>query len=216
MTISGHDVLLVDAANTIIHKPLLWQNFCSVLERFGYRVGESELRKKHKLISEIIDFPDRTSQEFYRKFNAEVLLSLGIIPSDNLLEAIFGACTYLPWVTFDDVSVLASIPIRKMVLSNFNSSLRDTIYSLTGDIFDDVIVSEEEGVRKPDERFYQVAIERIGADPERILYVGDSIKLDMIPAFNLGMDAWLIDRDENFPYFIKRLKSFEDLIQRGK
>jgi FMN phosphatase YigB (HAD superfamily) len=48
--------------------------------------------------------------------------------------------------------------------------------------------------------------------PEEILYVGDSIKLDMEPASATGMNAVLIDRLNAFPgYRGIRINSFAEL-----
>lgn len=205
-------VLLLDAANTIIHKPALWENYISVLTDFGYCVSEIELRKKHKMISEIIHFPDRTSVSFYRQFNSEVLLSLGIIPVDDLIEAIFKACTYLPWETFNDTQILNKIPLRKAILSNFNSGLGKKIDSLFGaSLFEIVIASEEAGIGKPEVGFYEYAVQALGVSPAEILYVGDSLKLDVIPASSIGIQSWLIDRDNNFTHFSNRLNSLNEL-----
>lgn len=58
--------------------------------------------------------------------------------------------------------------------------------------FDDVIESAVVGVRKPDERIYQIALERLGLEPELAAVVGDSVKKDILPAKRLGCKAfWL-------------------------
>jgi len=54
-------------------------------------------------------------------------------------------------------------------------------------------------------------LEILNVKPDRILYVGDSLKLDIIPAQAIGIDAWLIDRDKNFTHFNKRIDSLKDL-----
>lgn len=211
--LAKYDVVLVDAANTIIHKPSLWTKFGDTLRAYGYDVDDAELRRKHKVISEIIHFPDQTSKEFYQKFNGEVLFALGIVPDDALLDAIFSSCTYLPWEVFEDVRFLGEINQKKAILSNFNGSLRAKVKDLTGSLFEKIIVSEEEGVAKPNAKFYQVALDKLGVEAHKVLYIGDSLKLDIVPASTLGIEAWLIDRDDNFPYFSKRIQSFEDLKQ---
>ena len=90
-------VILVDAANTIIHKPILWTKINEVFLSHNICIPIKELKEKHKLISEIINFPDRTNEEFYKNFNSEFVLSLGILPSENLVNDLFKACTYLFW-----------------------------------------------------------------------------------------------------------------------
>src|SRR3954471_5882027 len=92
--------ILFDAANTLIHKPAVWEKMPAVLERHGITIAIDKLKYNHKLLSEIIDFPDRTSCEFYTEFNRQLLLSLGIIPTPALLDELFSACKGLPWEKF--------------------------------------------------------------------------------------------------------------------
>lgn len=214
MNESKYKVLLLDAANTIIHKPKLISRFLEALNEAGIAIEEEILRRRHKLISEVVDFPDQTSEQFYAGFNSELLLSLGIIPSEELLKDIFNKCTYLPWERFPDTNILANVSQKTVILSNFNSTLENKLKSIFNDnIFDLIIGSEVEGVRKPHLDFYERAISKLGVQPSEILYVGDSIKLDIIPAKKSGIDALLIDRDNNFPLFNKRITSLYELSE---
>jgi len=208
------EILLLDAANTIMHKPALWCGFSTVLQANHIPLDDLELRRKHKILSEVIHFPDQTSEDFYYSFNAELLLSLGIIPDEKLLKALFLECTYLPWQPFADTFSLKTLNIRKAVLSNFNGTLGDKIATLFGrDFFEVIIGSEEQQLSKPDIRFYQRAVQLLDIAPEKILYIGDSLKLDVIPAQALGIDAWLIDRDKNYLNFNKRINSLTEVAE---
>ncbi|WP_140937951.1 HAD family hydrolase [Sphingobacterium lumbrici] len=205
-------ILLFDAANTLIHKPTLWDRIREVLTNYGYDVDMRELKERHKLLSEVINFPDRTSESFYRDFNAEFLLSLGILSTKELLEEMFNKCTYQPWQAFDDCQYLLELDIPKAILSNFNSSLFDLIGELIGqEVFDEIIISENEKVRKPSLEFYQIAIDRLGVDPSDILYIGDSLKLDFIPAKTMGMKTLLIDREGIYRYPAHKISNFREL-----
>jgi FMN phosphatase YigB (HAD superfamily) len=209
-----YKVVLFDAANTLIHKPDLWDRLSGVLRKYDIFVDDEQLRKKHKLVSEIIHFPDRTSAEFYRRFNYEYLLSLGIIADNQMLDDIFSACTYLPWKAFDDTAELRNIQPKKAILSNFNFNLSNHIEEIFGENFFDVIIgSEKEGLSKPDLGFYNRALEILDVAPQDILYIGDSLKLDVIPAQSLGIDAWLMDRDNNFGACKKRVTSFGEFAK---
>ncbi len=203
--------VLFDACLTLMHKPTLWQKMLGVLANNGYQVNPQELETKHKILSEAIHFPDQTSKDFYQQFNAEVLYALGILPTKELLKQIFEACTYLEWEAYDDTAVLTELNLPIGVLSNFNSTLKNKLDNLVGDIFDQVIISEVLGVAKPKVEFYEQAIELIGVAPEEILYVGDSIKLDMQPALAVGMQPYLIDRNQIFMNYPQRLDSLQDL-----
>jgi putative hydrolase of the HAD superfamily len=203
--------ILFDAANTLIHKPVLWEGIKSALNKHGISVDDKVLKYHHKIVSEVFIFPDRTSSEFYRSFNSELLFSIGIIPKDDLLDDIFSACTYLPWQPFEDTVVLKKMPVPLGILSNFNSSLSQKIHEFFGPLFSNILVSEELDCAKPDIIFYEKAIDIIGISPENILYVGDSIKLDMKPAVDAGLNAYLIDRVGAFPAYKNRLNSLEEL-----
>ncbi|HEY1047343.1 MAG TPA: HAD family hydrolase [Bacteroidia bacterium] len=206
-------VLLFDAANTLIHKPLLFEKAAGVLESFGHSIPMNFLKQRHKLVSEIIVFPDRTDKEFYRKFNSEWLYALGILPKDEILNGLFEACSYLPWEKFEDTEILSEIKGEKAILSNFHGSLTNLIESKFPGIFKEIVISENEKFRKPDSRFYLTAIEKLKVEPKDILYIGDSLKLDVEPAESTGIRSLLIDRDNEFPYFKNRIQSFKEITK---
>ncbi|MFB6457674.1 HAD family hydrolase [Chitinophaga sp. Hz27] len=190
--------ILFDAANTLIHKPQLWTKMDAAFQKFGIEVDMKRLQTNHKLLSEVIEFPDKTSADFYRKFNADLLLSLGIIPEEELLNCIFEYCTYLPWEKFEDTNVLDKLNVPVGVVSNFNNGLSGILNGLFGNRFQDIIVSEEKKLRKPDLAFYQLAQDAVGLKPDEILYIGDSLSLDIIPGKQMGWRVLLIDRLELF------------------
>lgn len=188
------EYILLDAANTLIHKPTLWIAIKSVLATYGHNITDYKLKLNHKLLSEVINFPDRTSKDFYNYFNNELLLSLGILPSKNILDDIFKSCNYLPWECFNDTAWINNCKLPVGVLSNFNNNLPEILSNSFSKKFSDIIVSEKVEIRKPAIAFYQYALDIIGVPANKILYIGDSIKLDILPAKALGFNAYLIDR----------------------
>lgn len=64
--------------------------------------------------------------------------------------------------------------------------LRSPIYKH----FAGIVISEEVGSTKPDERIFEVALERLGnPDKRQVLMVGDSLNADMRGANQVGIDA---------------------------
>ncbi|MGV8997483.1 MAG: HAD family hydrolase [Parvibaculaceae bacterium] len=56
---------------------------------------------------------------------------------------------------------------------------------------DVVLISETEGLRKPDAALFLRALDRLGVSPERCLFVGDNPKADILGAHAVGMQtAW--------------------------
>src|SRR4029077_15760034 len=57
---------------------------------------------------------------------------------------------------------------------------------LLGELFDGLVISGEEGFRKPDPRMYVLGAERIGVAPARCVFV-DDLAFNLEPARELGM-----------------------------
>lgn len=205
-------ILLLDAANTLIYKPKFYETFVDVVNaNNNLNIKRSEFEYIHKLVSECYIFPDKTSHEFYNTFNSELLYALGIIPSNELLDSIFKACSYLPWQVFEDAKSLTELNCKKAILSNFHKGLNDIIDQFLPNQFASITISENEKYRKPDVRFFERAIEQLNTSPSEIIYVGDSIKLDIEPALKVGMKAFLIDRNNYYPHCKTKISSFNEL-----
>ena len=204
-------ILAFDAANTLIHKPKVISEIFDVLTENRIKISYYDIQYKHKLVSEMIDFPDITSESFYYKFNSDLLFSLGVIPEEKLLNTIFYRCKNLPWEPYTDTIALEDIPFKKIVISNFNIGLKPTLDSFFQNQFDDIYISEEELFRKPDIRFYKSIIEKLDVNKKEIIYFGDSLKLDIEPAEKIGLNAWLIDRNNFYPNFKKRITSLSEI-----
>tara|TARA_R110000744_G_scaffold131138_4_gene239166 strand:- start:3264 stop:3902 length:639 start_codon:yes stop_codon:yes gene_type:complete len=205
-----------DVSGTLLHKPILFQKIHGVLQQHNYNVSVKEIKQKHKLLSEVIKFPDRTDEFFYKNFNSELLYLLGIVPSEKICNDLFESCTYLPWEKYKDTIFLKDLKLPLGIISNFNTTLKNKLDDFFGPIFKDVYVSEEVGVSKPDVNFYKKAIESCSAKPEEILYIGDSIKLDLEPAASIGIRTLIVDRDEfymNSENTIRSLHEISDYLE---
>lgn len=54
---------------------------------------------------------------------------------------------------------------------------------------DTILISEQEGIKKPQPEIFLRALEKLGVTPEDSLYVGDHPENDVIGALNVGMNA---------------------------
>jgi FMN phosphatase YigB (HAD superfamily) len=204
--------IFFDVAHTLLYKPDLYHTLSNVLKSHQITIDLRTLAFIHKLYSETVVFPDKTSKEFYEDFNREFLYLLGVIPTQGLLDDIFQACDCLPWDKFADTSILKVIKQPIGILSNWDSSLSEKLISHFDVKFEWILCSQKEGARKPQDMFFQMILETTGFKPSNIIYVGDSIKLDIEPSLKLGMNAILIDRYDCYPGSkIKRIMSLSEL-----
>lgn len=66
-------------------------------------------------------------------------------------------------------------PYRTALLSNAFSDLRRAIdeFWQIQDAFDEIIISAEVGMTKPDQRIYRLALDRLGARPQEAVFIDD-------------------------------------------
>ena len=86
-----------------------------------------------------------------------------------------------------------------------------------------VIASAEEGVAKPDEKIFKIALERAACKSDNAIMIGDRIDNDIIPAKNLGFHTiwikqgfgqyWNITKEDETPdYTVQNLTKLCDIL----
>ena len=95
------------------------------------------------------------------------------------------------------------------LLSNAQSLFTKPELQETGifDLFDDIFISSDAGVKKPEPLFFQKALEKTGYLPADCLMVGNDIRCDMEGAVSAGMSGYYIlsnlspkeDREKELP-----------------
>lgn len=74
-----------------------------------------------------------------------------------------------------------------LLVSNYYGNIRRIATDLhIADCFRSITDSTIEGVRKPDPKLWELAIQRAGFRPEEVVVIGDSTKNDILPALSLG------------------------------
>ncbi|WP_022852661.1 HAD-IA family hydrolase [Thermodesulfatator atlanticus] len=95
------------------------------------------------------------------------------------------------------------------VLSNWDERLIRLLKDLgLAEEFDDIIVSCEVGLAKPDPAIYKLACERLATEPSRALMIGDSIDDDVIGARKAGLFALRYPGGSLKKLFPKKLFNF--------
>ena len=77
--------------------------------------------------------------------------------------------------------------------------------------FDTILISDAEGVSKPDRRIFHRALERLNASPARAVFVGDHPEVDVAGARAAGMQA-IWRRDPNVSRMVEADAVIEELV----
>ena len=87
-------------------------------------------------------------------------------------------------------------------------------------LFDEIVISEEVGWRKPKNIIFEAVLEKLSINPEDALFVGDNYSADVIGSKAMRMDAaWINRRNENQEnldpapnYIIEKMSDIRDFL----
>jgi len=124
------------------------------------------------------------------------------------------------WETvFEDtkptLAALRARGFRLAVLSNANGTLHRAFARLgLTEAVDAVFDSCDEGIEKPDPRFFQLALDRVGADAATTVHVGDLFHVDVVGARAAGIEPVLLDIANLYPDAdCTRVRSLSELVR---
>jgi len=122
---------------------------------------------------------------------------------------------YVPPEVIPALETLRGRGLQLVVVSNANGTLLAHMERLGMTArFDCILDSADEGVEKPDPRFFDIAITRSGARKDTTIHVGDLYYVDVVGARNAGLRAVLLDEanlrpDADCP----RVHSLDELVE---
>ncbi len=208
--------IFFDVGETLVHvDPSFVDLFVRVLAGVGHDRSVDEVREASAHIyarfseaardgSMWTTSPER-SREFWTSVYERMLRELRVADDDRLAATLYREFTRMEnYVLFDDVRpTIDALQARGLLLgivSNFESWLEDWfgIHELV-ETFPVRVISGIEGIEKPDERIFRLALERASMSPQESAYVGDNPEFDVDPPAALGMFPVLIDRRDRFP-----------------
>lgn len=201
-----YQAIFLDAGNTLFHTPVTRRDrIVQALEHHGRPAAPDALEATMEQVrGEMWDSPlwplttrereDRWWLEYYER----LLDHLGEdvdLAGDLAEETLYVHHVQL----FADVKAVLDIlqeHVRLAVISNAFPSLSQAldILELTP-YFDEVVNSSLVDAWKPSRRIYEIALERLGVDPRKAIFV-DDIEENVAAAEDLGFTGRLIDRFE--------------------
>ncbi len=204
--------MLFDVLGTLVRLEPPWPLLRVVLRsRHGIELSEQQAREAMRAeiayyLEHHTEGRDPESLAQLRARCAEVLASalpeaVARLSSEQVSEALLESLRFVPFP--DAASVLGTLRVsgmRTAVVSNWDCSLGTQLASLgLGGLLDAVVTSAEAGVRKPDPEIFRVALRRLQCPPERALFVGDSLEVDIAGGRAAGIRSVLLDRAASDP-----------------
>jgi putative hydrolase of the HAD superfamily len=125
------------------------------------------------------------------EFEPRFAALLGVERAEGLIDRLFAGMVPEP-AMLDAVRAARRGGVRTGLLSNSWGQERYDRATLE-ELFDAVVISGEVGMRKPSPEIYSLAAERLGREPERIVFV-DDLPGNLKPAREIGM-ATVLHRD---------------------
>lgn len=185
-------------------KKSLWRGFRNLLAMYGakYKIKElrskySELCKKAKQAVPKTQYTDEPEPELLNVFK-ELMTDKGAECSNefaSFLAAAFRSMS-LKYIKLYDGALDLLNSIKESggnvyLLSNAQRSFTEPELRLVGiyDIFDGIVISSDEGCKKPDIKFYQTILKRYKLKKSETIMIGNDYTTDIWGANNAGIDS---------------------------
>ena len=221
MSHDKYEVFVFDFYGTLVdirtneEKPYLWRKFAELYGSQGAHYSPAELKKNfRRMIGEETEkLKDEGKRKYGELFQAEPDLTVvfrrlyeekGISCSREqaaITANFFRTLSRQKLKVYDGVRETL-LKLREggkkvYLLSNAQRDFTRPEIELTGltDCFDGILISSEEGCKKPSPVFYHILIERYGLHKKRCLMMGNDADSDVRGAAAVGMDTLYIHTD---------------------
>jgi epoxide hydrolase-like predicted phosphatase len=178
----ARDGLLIDWGGVLTTD--LFASFASFFEQEGLDTAQVRtlFRDDRDARRLLIDMETGAISE--EEFEPRLAEALGVAEHANLIDRMMAGAQPDP-VMIAAVRAAKRAGVRTGLVSNSWGTRRYPRDLLT-ELFDGIVISGEEGTRKPDSRMYELGAQRIGLPPEACVYV-DDLPFNLEPAEALGM-----------------------------
>lgn len=192
------NAVIFDLDNTLVNRRLAFREYS---KRFiGQYIAVSDSAHHEELV-EWIRRADRDGYRKKRELYEEILHTLPMISQGTTVEEMlhfwfseFYKCTVLMEGALDILADLKCKGLKLGIITNGSVHTQNSKIDqvMLRDYFDVIIVSDEVQLKKPDKRIFELALERLNAEPQESWYVGDHPVNDIQGALSAGLNTvWL-------------------------
>lgn len=208
----GIEVVFFDVGNTLLKPHPSLEAICRhVIEQFGYRATDEELRRGIRAADEYYEYrywnddsfwsSEKEAAEMWAEMYALMLEEIGVDGDRRLIgRAIYDYFGHGDrWRTYPDVvpvfEKLIEAGYRLGLISNWDSRLTKLCFDMGLERYLEAVVSSATvGLIKPDPHIFEVACRRMAVEPHEAVHVGDHYYADVMGARSAGIFPVMIDR----------------------
>jgi len=209
------NTIFFDAADTLFYiERGLGNTYASVAKKYGGDPHPENLKKafsKAFTSAPPLAFGSVSDEErkvleknYWRDIVENVYKDVGMFEEfDAHFDELFEVFRSEAWAIFPETKgVLGSLKEKNYklgIISNFDSRVYDVMNALEiHKYFDTLVISSEAGYAKPDPNIFHLALKEMDVDPKECLHIGDNIQNDFHGARALGIQALLLDREDEY------------------
>lgn len=187
------------------------------IEEFWKEYFILEKRLFRLYVERIIDFDEYNLKKFtgviMEKVDNAALLSneLYEIYTDSVIESIKLFEDILP-----TLKLIKDKEYSLVILTNgpANEQRRKLKILDIEQYIDNIYISAETGLFKPDKKAFEYVLEDLKINPSQTMMVGNSLENDILGAEQIGIKTVLVDRNTHYnDYFGLKINKFSDLLQ---
>ena len=182
-----------------------------VFERLrDFNLPVNEEKAAAKLAQVLPDYFSRAKS--WQEIADKIIQKLGIVLETDRRESLAAFLERkLTCKLFGDVEEVMNLPQDKAILT---LSAKFAIAQIPQLRHFEIFSPDIAGAQKPDLKAFLAVLEKMKADPEEAVMVGDSLENDILPALALGIKPILLDRKGNIEIdnpAITKIKSLKEL-----
>ncbi len=220
--------ILFDFGGTLDTNGVHWcEKFAEIYSKIGLSISKNDLRDAFSYSERMVASEIKPADDFVATYKKKVRYQLKFLHSQNLLTYIDKVDEFASFVAKSCYSesvenignVLGLLSLLKKdfklgLVSNYYGNLAHICKEFRINKFFDIIIdSSIVGIRKPDEKIYQLALKKLCVDAQYSYAVGDSYEKDIVPTKLIGCTTiWLkskswntVEDDSKADYIIKNI-----------
>jgi putative hydrolase of the HAD superfamily len=208
--------VIFDLDDTLLDRSRTFEIYCEYLIN---KYFTNALQNKKNIISMIKEM-DKNGYEsrniFYKKIIDNWNLNYTVEELENNWFEQFDKF-YVPMDKLIEILEYLDKKYKLAIITNGSNNMQNRKIDALGirKYFDEIIISNDVGMKKPEKEIFLLSCDGIEIIPSKVVYVGDNYEIDIMGSVNAGLKAIWINKfeiDINYENTIKKLIEIKKIL----